>query len=296
MKIRNLFLVLICLSLLNACIKDKEKKQKPVEKIAISNNGVSINYDMCGEGDTTLLFVHGWCINHSYWEAQVKEFCPRYRVVSIDLPGYGESGFNRNSWAIEDFASDVGTVIDALDLDKVILIGHSMSGDICLETARKHTKEVIALVGVDNFKDVGIILGDQEQADINNFFAMLQENFSEVAPAYAEGSLFHPSTDSSIIERVKADFAEARPEVAVPNLISLFAYSAREPKRLSGLEQSLYLINSDATPTNIDGLDKSGVDYTLLEIASTGHYPMIEKPTEFNQLLIKALRLISSKK
>src|ERR1700761_288990 len=55
----------------------------------ISDKGVNIAYSDTGKGDTTLLFVHGWAINRGYWSEQVKHFSSRYRVVAIDLPGFG---------------------------------------------------------------------------------------------------------------------------------------------------------------------------------------------------------------
>ena len=41
--------------------------------------------------DTTLLFVHGWCINKEYWKEQSAYFCDNYKVVTLDLPGFGQS-------------------------------------------------------------------------------------------------------------------------------------------------------------------------------------------------------------
>ena len=59
---------------------------KPITTNIVSNK-VRIDYTDTGTGDTTLLFVHGWCINKTYWEKQVAYFGKRYRVVTIDLPG-----------------------------------------------------------------------------------------------------------------------------------------------------------------------------------------------------------------
>jgi len=59
--------------------------------VSISNKGVNIVYDDTKTGDTALVFVHGWCINRGYWKDQVDFFKNRYRVVSVDLPGFGDS-------------------------------------------------------------------------------------------------------------------------------------------------------------------------------------------------------------
>jgi pimeloyl-ACP methyl ester carboxylesterase len=80
----------------------------------IANHGVRIAYTDTRKGDTALLFVHGWCLNRSYWADQVSYFRDRYRVIAIDLPGFGESGRNRTEWTTTAFAADIDTVIAQL--------------------------------------------------------------------------------------------------------------------------------------------------------------------------------------
>ena len=264
-----------------------------VSDTQIKNDGVFINHKSYGDGQYTLLFVHGWCIDQTYWSNQVEALNTDYRVVTIDLPGFGESGINRETWNIETYGSDVHAVIDQLQLDNVILVGHSMGGDIVLEAAL-HNKKVIAVVGVDNFKQVGDEFTEEMEAEINAFMEMLKSNFSEIAPAYAESVLFHPSTDSLVKIRVMEDFKTNNPETAISSLEELFKYAYIEPERLSKLKQKLYLINSDATPTNTDGLANTGVAYEVMDINSTGHYPMIEKPKEFNSILKQVIQKIEA--
>src|SRR5689334_13418767 len=83
--------------------------------VNVVSKGETIAYDACGKGDTTLLFLHGWCINKDYWSPQRSAFCSRYKVVAIDLPGFGLSpGKNRSDWSFDNYADDVKAVIDQL--------------------------------------------------------------------------------------------------------------------------------------------------------------------------------------
>ncbi len=77
----------------------------------IRNKSIEIAYSDEGESDTTLLFVHGWAINKSYRSSQTASFGKRYRVVAIDLPGFGESGKNRDTLGTAEYASHVDSVI-----------------------------------------------------------------------------------------------------------------------------------------------------------------------------------------
>ncbi|WPP53012.1 alpha/beta fold hydrolase [Catalinimonas niigatensis] len=290
--------LLIILPGLYACDKSKDKKSSSVTEtdttIEVTHDGVHIAYQSCGEQDTTLLFVHGWCIDQSYWTSQVDAFCGDYRVVTMDLPGFGDSGKNRDSWTIEDYGQDVAALINQLDLQNVVLVGHSMSGDVILETALASPEAIIALIGVDNFKDVGVEITEEVQAEIDNFMKMMEQDFANTSAAYAEQALFHPTTDSVVVQRVTVDFRAADPVVAIASLEALFDYAPKEKKQLARLDKKLYLINSDATPTATTGLDESGVDYEVVDIHATGHYPMIEKSEEFDRLLRQTLGKIQA--
>lgn len=290
-------ILFLFLALFFSCSEGAQNKQSassqetPSSPPAIVNGEVTIDYRSYGEGAYTVLFVHGWCIDQTYWAPQVEALREQYRVVTVDLPGFGDSGKNRSDWSIENYGADINAVIEQLGLEQVILVGHSMGGDVVLEAA-VHNDKVIALIGVDNFKDVGAEMNEEVQAEIDGFMEMLKNNFTAVAAAYSEGTLFHPSTDSLVRQRVINDIVSSDSLIAIATLEKLFDYSEKEAGQLSSLKQKLYLINSDATSTSTAGLDATQVAYEVIDIPATGHYPMIEKPTQFNALLSQTLQTI----
>ena len=289
----NHFILALIVVLCSCTSREDSYYEAPVDAIpsVITSAGAKIDHQVCGSGDPTLLFVHGWCIDKTYWSYQIDGFCSQYQIVTIDLPGFGKSGHNRDLWSIEQYGKDISNVIDLLQLNNVVLIGHSMGGDIILEAALQNDK-VIALVGVDNFKDVGMEFTQELREEINGFLEVLEQNYSEVATAYAEGALFHPETDPMVAQRVIDNIQAADSTIAVASLQQLFEYTQKESQKLSKLKQKLFLINSSYTPTDTEALDKTGVEYELFNIHNTGHYPMIEKPGEFNQLLQQVLSMI----
>lgn len=298
MKPAILFPILISLLMLTSCGNQKTQEVASTpdiqEKVELRNEGVFIHHQLFGKGDTTLLFVHGWCIDQTYWNQQIEALKDQYQILAIDLVGFGKSGKNREQWSMEAYGRDIRAAIDQLKLENVILIGHSMGGDVILEAAIENDK-VIALIGIDNFKDVGQGLDEKAQEEIGNFMTMLKGNFSVVAPAYAEQFLFHPNMDTTLREQLKSDFASSDSVSAIGSLEALFAYAEKEAKQLTRLKQKLYLINSTAIPANWEGLIKSGASYEVFDIDGTGHYPMLEKPQVFNKLLEQALQKISTK-
>lgn len=263
------------------------EKNKPS---GISRNNLHIAYNSCGTGDTTLLFVHGWCINKEYWEPQVKYFCPRYKVVTIDLPGFGQSGTNRVDWNFDEYTEDIKTVIEQLQLKNVILIGHSMSGDIILNVSNKYPSLLTGIVGVDNLHTPGGPLSSDQQKEMAAFFDMLSAGFDTTVNNYMRQSLFQPTTDSSVVNRVMNNVFTCDSSIAIKVLQSLTVISQQEKKLMKGLSHKLYLVNSDVLPIQSDSLEKycnKGFHAELVH--ATGHYPMIEKPAEFNTALQKII-------
>jgi pimeloyl-ACP methyl ester carboxylesterase len=265
-----------------------EEQSQTKSRAKLPDSALSMNY--IENGKPVIFLIHGWCIDKSYWDIQVADLKDHYSVLAIDLPGFGES--KEGAYSIEGYGREIRNLLEKMDLDSVILVGHSMGGDIMLEAAVNNPR-VMGLIGVDNFKDVGVPMDSETEEAVADFMEMLRNNFSEIAPAYAEGSLFHPSTDSLVRKRVMQDFAQADSVAAIASLESLLNYGAKEFEALSKIEQPLILINSNASPTLRAGLDSSGVNYQVLEIDSTGHYPMIEKQDKFNQLLREAILKLS---
>lgn len=273
-------------SLIVSCNEPKNDKPMQAEKINIENKGVRIDYTDSGKGDTVLLFVHGWCINKTYWADQEKFFKDRFRIITVDLPGFGASGKNRNDWSVEAFAADIDTVMMKLDLKNVILVGHSMAGDIVLEAAVNASSRVIGLVGVDNFKSVGQKMDAATRTAIKNAMIEMRKNFKALVGAYFEQSLFSKSTDTLVKQRVLNDVFHSDSLIAVaciePNNFD-------EAAKLVVYKKKLYLINADIPATDTTGFIANKIPYEIFYTMGTGHYSMIETAGKFNECLGKIL-------
>jgi len=104
--------------------------------IASSHDGILISFTETGSGSPAIVFVPGLTGDRSDFADQVAEFDKSHRVVAIDLPGHGASGSGRTKWSMASFGADVATVIDRLELNDVVLVGHSLGGDVVVFTAR----------------------------------------------------------------------------------------------------------------------------------------------------------------
>ena len=127
----------------------REVPEQPTEWLTgsvESGDGVLISYQMAGEGPVSVVFVHGWSCDRSYWKEQLDHFAQVHRVVAIDLAGHGDSGLNRDDWTLPAFGQDVAAVINGLGLERIVLVGHSMGGLVAGEYAVRHATDVKVVV------------------------------------------------------------------------------------------------------------------------------------------------------
>ncbi|GAB3989923.1 alpha/beta hydrolase [Spirosoma daeguense] len=250
-----------------------------------------IHYVSTGNQEPTLLFVHGSNIDLMYWDAQISYFKDRFRVVAIDLPGHGKSTQNREHWSMTGMGEDVATFIKSRQLKQVILIGHSMGSDVNLVAATTYPEPVIGFIVVDNFKSAGQPLPDEYQQQSAEILKNLQTDFAKTNEDYARMVLLTPQTPDNVANRVVTDYRGAYQPMANEMLKEVFTngYTV-ERDRLPLLPCKLHLINVDYMPTDekpLQQLAKNG--YEVHHISGTSHFPMIEKPDEFNEILDKTI-------
>ncbi len=267
--------------LIIGCAKQEEEPAIIVDS-AISADGNAIHYQVQGQDKPALIFIHGWCCDRSYWDAQLPYFAQKYKVVAIDLAGHGESGLNRKEWTMGAFGEDVVAVVNKLDLDQVVLIGHSMGGFVILEAARRIPERLIGLVGVDtlqNFEE------KVTQEQIDDLFTPLRANFVEPTRNFVR-TMFTPNSDPVLVEKIVADMSSAPQEVGLGALEGYVDFQNNEIIQvLQEVQAPITCINSDQYPTNVEANQHYAPSFKALIMSGAGHFNMIEEPDTFNRLL-----------
>lgn len=261
----------------------------------IKRDNAVINYRITGNGDTSLLFVHGSYINQTYWDEQVKYFSGRFKVITLDLPGHGVSGRERTDWSTQGFAEDVITLIKELDLKKVILVGHSWGADVNLIAATEYPQPIIGFIAVDYYKNAATLSVPQQQ--IESIKNDLKKDFAATNESYARMALLTPKTPEAIVSRVVTDFRNAYEPMGQHVTPEIFEMHKIQRDLLPKLKTKLFLINVDYIPTNEQPLNeycKNG--YELLHINGTSHFPMLENSQELNKKIEQVIYEISPTK
>ncbi len=272
--------LLIAALSLASCAQPSERQLEWATGSVTSSDGVSISYQIAGEGSVSLVFVHGWSCDRSYWSEQLDHFAAANRVVALDLAGHGDSGLNRDEWTMAAFGEDVAAVVNELELEQVVLVGHSMGAAVIVEAARRAADRVIGLVVVDALQDLNV---QMTPAQVENLVAPFIEDFRESTRGIV-ATMFVPASDSVLVDRIVEDMASAPPLVGIGAVRNLFLWFGRDAdEALSAVHVPIRMINSDQNPTNIAAAARYGIEVVLMP--GLGHFVMMEDPETFNSLL-----------
>lgn len=268
------------LFILPGCVRERKDQ-------VLSSDNVAISYDVQGQGKPALVFVHGWCCDRSYWKFQVPHFAERHQVVTVDLAGHGESGLGREQWSMEAFGKDVAAVVEKLDLDQVILIGHSMGGPVVLAAAQQMPKCTIGVVGVDTYLNIE---RQYTQQQIDEYLGRLRTDFVETTSKMVRG-LFRPDANPDLVEWVVADMCSGPPHVGIGAVQGYLKFDRKEA--LKKMRVPIHCINSDMRPTDIEAGRRHARSFQAKLMSGVGHFVMMEDPETFNRLLAETVDELS---
>ena len=203
----------------------------------------------------------------------------RHRVVALDLAGHGASGKNREQWTLENFGRDVEAVMGRERLRRVILVGNSLGGAVALEAARLLPLRVQGVIAVDTCHDFSARL---DAALLRQRAESFRKDFPSACDAMAE-QLFHPNADPQLVKDVKSRMRKGSAEVIASVLEGLATYDGVQAARAAHVP--VFCLNGDLCPTRTEKNRKIVPEFKAVIMHHAGHYPMLERPKEFNDKL-----------
>jgi pimeloyl-ACP methyl ester carboxylesterase len=284
-------LALAICALIVACSRseDQEYVQDSVEAQAAigtikaeAPDGVEIAATVYSAGPTNVVLVHGWMCDQTYWEAQVPALSERFGVVTVDLAGHGLSGIRRQAWTIASLGDDVATVISQLQLDNVVVIGHSMGGRVGLEVARLLPETVIGVIGVDTLHDAE---AEWDPAEVGGLLAGFEADFVATCGGFVR-SMFGERASEVVINEITTDMCGGPGEIGTALFRDYAAYDL--VAALQATHVPIRSINADKWPTNVTA-NKKYADFDVVVLNDYGHFLMQEAPGELNDALIEAV-------
>lgn len=246
-----------------------------------TSDGQALPYSVTGEGDATVVLVHCWMCEGSFWDAQVPALAERYRTITLDLPGHGRAGTTRESWTVERYGDDVAGLLAALDLSNVVLVGHSMGGPVALRAAALAKPRVRGIVAVDTLHDAEF---DYSRPEIEAFFRAFEADYSGTCSGFVDQMFPEPGVEA-IRDRVRTIGCDPARAAVGRALMRSFA-TVDMPAWFREAGVPIRAINAaGSNPTRID-TNRKYADFDAILIEGVGHYPHMTRPSEFNPILL----------
>jgi pimeloyl-ACP methyl ester carboxylesterase len=246
-------------------------------------DGIKIHSSTAGKGPKTVILVHGWTCDETTWNSQVPELSKEYRVVTLDLPGHGQSGSPKDGkLSMELFARAVEAVRKDSKADRVVVVGHSMGTPVVIEYARLYPEHTAALVFVDGLVNL-TPAPPGSSARVPNPAQIAGPDGLKARETMIRG-MFSASTTPDIQKHILSMMLAAPESTAVGAMQATFDPTYWKGDVFTEPVLGLYADHSRSGDRAYMKTHFPNMDYQ--EIAGTGHFLMLEKPEEFNRRLI----------
>ena len=260
-------------------------------------DGLRIHYENYGAGSAALVFIHGWVCDLTFWRGQEALYNqPNRRALLIDLPGHGASDKPHRAYPVEFFGRAVEAVMRDAQVDRAILIGHSLGGPIAYAFLREFPEKASALVLVDAFVSRHMA-GPADRVATAAHFAKVARSLQGAAGErnFAERveSCFTKQTPEALRAEIRAKMAATPKHVRIAALSSIS--SLRPPP-----DDETFLLPAIAIQAAEPGtqarFELMRSLFPRLQLSSwegAGHFLMLENPQRFNAEVEQFLAAIS---
>ena len=257
-----------------------------------SVRGIELAYDDEGRGGAVVL-LHGFPFNRTLWRGQVEALTSTHRVITPDLRGHGETSLGSDGSTMEEMARDVAALLEALELERVILGGLSMGGYVTLAFARLFPRRVRALLLADTRPQGDTDEGKQNRERMAE--SAMREGMTAIADAMLP-KLLAPATHMKhpeVVERVREMILATKPEGAAAALRGMAARQNHTNFLQNIMQPTLVVVGSEdqLTPPADSEVMRRDIRGSRLEvIEGAGHVSNLERPDEFNHALARFLQ------
>ncbi|MCB2211616.1 alpha/beta hydrolase [bacterium] len=276
----------------------------PVKYAEVRN--LKIGYIDQGNGDQTLLLIHGLGSNAKGWTRNIPVLAEQYRVIAVDLPGYGYSKKDYYPYSLSWYAQVLTEFLTELGIADAVFVGHSMGGQISIITALEYPDVVSELVlispaGVEDFTDgekdwfrTVAVPELTEDATVRTIDVNLKRNFYDTPPEaefmitdriQVRGASDFSDYAYAVAQNIKAMVNEPTSDrlknITQPTLV-LFG-------RNDGLIPNPYLHGGNTADIAALAAEKiPGATVNVFD--KTGHFVQFESPDQTNEAILDFLR------
>ena len=257
-------------------------------------NGNSI-IDWGGDNNQSLVFVHAFPMSQNMWEEQVKYFKDKYRVITFDNKGFGNSEKEDGNYTVDSYADDVLNIIEHLKLNMPIICGLSMGGYIALRILEKAQDKFKAAILCDTRAEADGNEAKLKRAEqIKQIKSGGREDFVKVFITNSISSKSLNAPGKAIYNKIYSIISEQSDRTICSGLMTL-GMRTDTTGFLNKINLPVLIIVGDedklTPPENSHNMNSKIKDSLLVTMQGCGHFTNIEDTDKFNntinQFLVK---------
>ena len=247
----------------------------------VNVNSIQLGYERRGKG-IPLVLLHGYPLDHHLWSEVVPLLTDRFDVILPDLRGFGSSTMIDTPHTIDDYATDIASLLDHLNIDKAAIVGHSMGGYVALAFARLYPERVRGLGLVSSQ-----VLADPPERKEGRYKSAADVSANGIG-SVVEAMAPKFTSDEKLQAYARTAMERQRPAAYVGALMAM-AERPDSTSLLSSFHFPVVIIHGDADaliPVDRAREVKAALPQAhLVEIKGAGHLPMIEAKEETAEAL-----------
>jgi len=254
---------------------------------AIILDGSMVHYEALGRG-RPIVFLHGWVGSWRYWINAMQIASTSYRAYAIDLFGFGDTTRDPLRYTLKGQAELVNGFLREMGIGKVALVGHGLGALVGFSFIQQSSANVDRIMAINCPLDYDSVNARVRTAAMPELAEWLGGRTPEAVSALSDASKADPNAVSASMAGLQADSLLSKvlnrddrndpnepPKVRPPCLL---VYGSNDPAVTMPTQEK-----TDALPSHMHQINLEG----------TGHFPMIDNPTQFNRLMTDFLALDS---